>query len=383
VPYKTGRATLKEHKENAMKITRQFSAKTEDDAIELALSAIGLSANEVEFDIVQPSKKGVFGIGGTPAVVNATFEAENEQSVPENQPEAADEPESEQDELFGQKPKKDDTAHQRRRHTRNLPEEDRTARTAAALEFLSGLLERFGAEATAEVGEYADGYLTITLTSPQASLIIGRRGETLSAVQSLVNFAVNKNEREHLRIILDIEDYRAKRRETLEHVAKRTAENVLRSGKSYALEPMSAYERHIIHAFLQDNPDITTFSYGDEPNRRLVICLPGEEGKPPRQFSDREYSRGGRNDRRGGGSRGGSRSGGGYRDRRGAPRPAPVPLPDNGDDYGSKTDYEAYLAEKAEKLNQQRFSDYSDYVGSDGPGKDGEEDKPKNYREWS
>ncbi|MDR0813730.1 MAG: protein jag [Oscillospiraceae bacterium] len=366
-----------------MKITRQFSAKTEDDAIELALSSIGLSANEVEFDIVQPSKKGVFGIGGTQAVVNATFEAENEESVPEAIPAAADEEgESEQDELFGQKAKRDDAGHQRRRHTRNLPEEDRTARTAIALEFLSGLLERFGAEATAEVGEYSDGYLTITLSSPQASLIIGRRGETLSAIQSLVNFAVNKNEREHLRIIFDIEDYRAKRRETLEHVAKRTAENVLRSGKSYALEPMSAYERHIIHAFLQDRPDITTFSYGDEPNRRLVICLPGEEGKPPRQFSDRD-SRGGRNDRRGGrDSRGGSR-GGGYRDRRDAPKPVAAPLPDNGDDYGSKTDYEAYLAEKAEKLNQQRFSDYSDYVGSDGEDKKGGEDAPKNYREWS
>lgn len=148
--------------------------------------------------------------------------------------------------------------------------------TQKAEEFLKKLLSLMGIEASFDLSEHEDS-LFISLNTAEPGLLIGRRGETLDALQYLVNIASNKGLAERRRIVLDVEGYRAEKKKSLEELAKKTAEQVISQGISIALEPMNPFERRIVHMALLDYPGVETASEGEEPYRKVTI-FPKKEG---------------------------------------------------------------------------------------------------------
>jgi len=138
-------------------------------------------------------------------------------------------------------------------------------------EFLTGLMEHMGVESTPVIGITEDGNYKVVMEGAGLGAIIGRRGETLDAIQQLTNYCVNRGASKRVRIHIDAEGYRAKREESLQHLAHKVAGKVVKYRKNMTLEPMNAYERHVIHAALQDVAKVTTYSTGVEPNRRTVV----------------------------------------------------------------------------------------------------------------
>ena len=145
------------------------------------------------------------------------------------------------------------------------------------MDFLTGLLERMEVDAVPRVSVDEEGNYLVELVGHGLGQVIGHRGETLDAIQQLTGYAVNKGEGKRVRVRIDAEGYRSKREESLERMANRVADKVLRLRRNMTLEPMNAYERHVIHTALQGRADITTYSIGAEPNRRTVVAYsPGE-----------------------------------------------------------------------------------------------------------
>jgi spoIIIJ-associated protein len=141
-----------------------------------------------------------------------------------------------------------------------------------ANEFLKSILKNMDIDAKLST-QLDENILKIDIIGKDMGILIGRRGQTLDALQYIVSLVVNKDREEYIRVTLDTEDYRAKREKTLEQLAKRLANKVIKTNKKVLLEPMNPYERRIIHAVLQDNPKITTYSEGEEPYRKVVISL--------------------------------------------------------------------------------------------------------------
>ncbi len=152
----------------------------------------------------------------------------------------------------------------------SAPEGDEKA--AKIVDFLTGLLERMEIRAVPQVKVDAEGNYQVELVGQGLGGAIGRRGETLDAIQQLTGYAVNHGQAKRVRVRIDAEGYRAKREEALERMARRVADKVVRYRRNMTLEPMNAYERHVIHTALQDYPDVTTYSVGTEPNRRTVVA---------------------------------------------------------------------------------------------------------------
>ena len=144
--------------------------------------------------------------------------------------------------------------------------------------FVSGLLEHMDSAAQVKVYEVEKGRYKVILEGEKLGQLIGRRGETLDAIQQLTNYAVNTGSDKRIRIQMDAENYRAKREQSLESLAAKVAAKVAKYRRSVTLEPMNAYERHVIHAALQDVKGVTTYSVGTEPNRRVVVAY-DREGK--------------------------------------------------------------------------------------------------------
>ena len=143
--------------------------------------------------------------------------------------------------------------------------------------FLSGLLAHMGVEAAIHVSPKGDNGILVTLEGPKLGALIGHRGETLDAIQQLTNYSVNRSQSKRVRIHVDAEGYRAKREESLQRLAVKVAGKVVKYRKNMTLEPMNAYERHVIHAALQDVPGVNTYSIGSEPNRRVVVSYDREK----------------------------------------------------------------------------------------------------------
>ena len=164
-----------------------------------------------------------------------------------------------------------------------VKKEIRGVASSDAEEFLSKVISFICEDARVEKRESEDGSVTYEIVGERLGGLIGRRGETLDALQHLVNLAVNRRGEEKSRIMLDAENYRAKRSESLEKFAQRAAASVLKYKRNKALEPMNAYERHIVHVALQDMENISTSSVGNEPNRRVIINYTGPDARPPRR----------------------------------------------------------------------------------------------------
>ena len=258
------------------------TGKTEDEAIRKALEQLHMDRDDVSVEILERAKSGFLGIGSSPARVRVTYGQEEPEAPaapvqPEKKPEPRPQPKPEQPKTRKPEPPKAPV---------KAPEPPKAAQAPAAApeqsvpddnarritEFLTGLLEHMDSPAQVQVTETEKGRYSVVLEGQKLGQLIGRRGETLDAIQQLTNYAVNSGRDKRLRIHVDAENYRAKREQSLESLAHKVAGKVLKYRRSVTLEPMNAYERHVIHAALQDKAGVTTYSVGTEPNRRVVVA---------------------------------------------------------------------------------------------------------------
>ena len=165
--------------------------------------------------------------------------------------------------------------------------EAKEERTEQVNTFLNGLFERMDIEVGLDISE-EEGSINVILTGKDPGALIGRRGETLDAIQHLANYVVNRSVSGRVRINLDAENYRQRRNEALESLATRTAGKVIKYRRNMTLDPMNAYERHVIHTTLQEHKGVSTFSVGTEPNRRVVVAF-GENGESSRRNDSPQY----------------------------------------------------------------------------------------------
>ena len=265
------------------------TGKTEEEAVRKALEQLHLERDDVSLEILERSKSGFLGIGSSPAKVRVRYELdvvdEPEVKTPAPQAKSAEKKAAES------KPVEKKPAEKRpaeKKPMEKKPEAkpvekpaEPAAPSAAACDnddarritqFLAGLLEHMECKAEIKVYEEEKNRYKVILEGQRLGALIGRRGETLDAIQQLTNYAVNSGRDKRLRIHVDAENYRAKREQSLESLAHKVAGKVLKYRRSVTLEPMNAYERHVIHAALQDKAGVTTYSVGTEPNRRVVVA---------------------------------------------------------------------------------------------------------------
>ena len=264
------------------------SARTEDAAIAEALSELGMDRDDVSVEILERAKSGFLGIGASPARVRVSYECPDEEPVKapapaksEPKPRAEKKPAPEKKPAAAPAPAPAPAA--------KPADPDEPAVYGEIRAFLSGLLERMGVNAEIEISPRENGGVNVNLTGAAMGAIIGRRGETLDAIQHLTNYVVNKTNDKHLHISVDAEAYRAKREESLARLAEKMAEKAIKYKRSMALEPMNSYERHVIHTALQNYEGVTTSSTGVEPNRRVVVSYVKPD-KPDNKPKSREWA---------------------------------------------------------------------------------------------
>lgn len=267
---------------------KEFTAKTIDEAKELAAAEFGVSAGEIDFDILEQPRKGLFGMKGV-ARVMASYEApeapaQAEPAAPAAEKTAAEEPApaSFEDESEGEAPA--------------LPEDfdiEGSAKVQAAKKYLTDVLHALGLENFEINAVRRDGNIVLDITGDKLGVVIGRRGETLDSLQYLTILASNRTEESYCRISIDCNGYRDKRRETLESLAKRTSAKVIKQGRKIALEPMNPYERRIIHSCVAEIEGVSSHSTGVEPYRKVVIYAdkPKFDNRRPKRNGERNGER--------------------------------------------------------------------------------------------
>ena len=272
------------------------SARTEEAAIAEALSELGLDRDDVSVEILERAKSGFLGIGASPARVRVSYELPDEEPAKAPQPAKSEaKPKAEKKPAPEKKPASEKKpAPEKKPAAESAPaakpsDPDEPAVYGEIRSFLSGLLERMGVNAEIEISPRENGGVNVNLTGGAMGAIIGRRGETLDAIQHLTNYVVNKTNDKHLHISVDAEAYRAKREESLARLAEKMAEKAIKYKRSMALEPMNSYERHVIHTALQNYEGVTTSSTGVEPNRRVVVSYVKPE-KPDNKPKSREWA---------------------------------------------------------------------------------------------
>ena len=267
-----------------------MTGKTEDEAIRRALEQLGLERDDVSVEILERAKSGFLGIGGSPATVRVSYDDGQPEPVkPEPRsaaPKAEKKPvycaevlqkevrarEKQEREAKRGERRAEPKAEKAPREPAVLGEEVRDEKSEQIRTFLSGLLEHMDAKAEVKVYEVEKNRYKVMLEGEKLGALIGRRGETLDAIQQLTNYSINRGgESKRARVQIDAENYREKREESLERLAQKVAGKVVKYRRNVTLEPMNAYERHVIHTALQDTQYITTFSIGTEPNRRVVV----------------------------------------------------------------------------------------------------------------
>lgn len=285
------------------------TGKTEDEAIQSALAQLKMDRDDVSVEILERAKAGFLGIGSAPARVRVSYDDGKAEEVKPVEKPAAPKPEKKVEPASAPKAvpmyapevlqKKEPRAAKEERSGRPAREErrERTPRAERAERpapqpkpivdlgeechdekseqiraFLKGLLEHMDSAAEVKVYESEKGRYKVFLEGEKLGALIGRRGETLDAIQQLTNYSINRgSEKNRARVQVDAENYREKREQSLERLAEKVAGKVTKYRRNVTLEPMNAYERHVIHTALQDTPSVTTFSIGTEPNRRVVV----------------------------------------------------------------------------------------------------------------
>ena len=262
----------------------EFRGKTADDAIANALAELGLERDDISVEIVERGKSGFLGIGSVEAVIRVSYEGPDEEEpapvIPEEPKTAEVKPEVKAEAPAPAPTEPAPTSAKKVRKAEG-------AQAEQTEKFLSGLLEHMGVQADIEITPRKGGGLDVNLSGSGIGAVIGRRGETLDAIQHLTNYAVNRGSDKRSHINVDAENYRAKREESLVRLAEKMAAKAVKYKRSMALEPMNSYERHVIHAALQDYEGVTTSSTGTEPNRRVVVSyVPVETKKESTEYKE-------------------------------------------------------------------------------------------------
>ena len=274
------------------------TGKNEDEAISKALAQLNLDRDDVSVEVLERAKSGFLGLGACPAKIRVYYGPEAEEEILPPPPAPKPEPVREEPpKPRPAAPEKRERPERRERLPREkkerpeknerpaprpeplqeeppvpLGEEVDDEKAAAIKAFLKGLLEHMDSAAGVKVYLPEKGRYKVILEGQGLGSLIGRRGETLDAIQQLTSYAVNRGGGPRVRIHLDAENYRAKREQSLQHLARKVAGKVVRYRRSVTLEPMNAYERHVIHTALQDFEGVTTYSTGADPNRRVVVA---------------------------------------------------------------------------------------------------------------
>ncbi|WP_454971661.1 RNA-binding cell elongation regulator Jag/EloR [Dorea sp.] len=266
-----------------------LSAKTLDDAITEALVQLGVTSDRLDYIVVEKGSEGFLGIGRKQAVIKARRKQEEKpvEEVVKEEPKV-EEPvkESVKTEKKAEKKPAKEHSHARKQAREEKPEVKSAPKKEAELakvepqtietceKFIYDVMNAMGMEdvkVTSAVDE--EGALSINMEGSSMGILIGKRGQTLDSLQYLTNRVANKMQDGYVRVKLDTEDYRRRRKETLENLAKNIASKVKRTRKTVSLEPMNPYERRIIHSALQSDPAVSTHSEGEEPYRRVVVTL--------------------------------------------------------------------------------------------------------------
>ncbi len=296
------------------------TGKTIDLAIEAALQQLKMDRDNVSVEVLENPKTGFLGIGASPAKIKVTYEAPDEEVKPAPALSSASRSKPKKQEPKQEAPKplnpinppkapkaeapkapaapkaeapKADRRPEQPKKPRNdrkpaapkaeapKPAEPKEVKEYAPAEegsveqrievFIKGLLEHMGSDAVPHAVKTEGDTYQVDLVGENLGMLIGRRGETLDAIQHLTNYTINRDSSKRSRINVDAENYRLKREESLRRLAHKVAHKVVKYRRNITLEPMNAYERHVIHATLQDVADVTTYSVGTEPNRRVVV----------------------------------------------------------------------------------------------------------------
>ena len=252
----------------------ETTGKTERDALNKALKELGLEDDDVSIEVITRAKTGFLGIGSCPAKIRVTYEVPDEPAPVAEEPAPTVEPEAPAEPMPAAESAPAPTAEPVEAPVEAPVMEADPERKEKIETFLTGLLERLEVPAEIKLQVNEAGIYQVELVGKNLGALIGRRGETLDAIQQLTNYAVNRGQSKRIRIHIDAENYRAKREESLQRLARKTAGKALKYRRNMMLEPMNAYERHVIHAALQSyNPAISTYSTGTEPNRRIVVVF--------------------------------------------------------------------------------------------------------------
>ena len=257
----------------------EATGKTREEAIDAGLEALGLTIGEVNVDVVEEGSKGLFGLfGSRPWRVRLTVIEQSSvldthslfaDSLEEKKPAPKKQP--------ARKPAEKKPRPQQPQEPKKPvePAEQADPETAAgrAQTFLQELTQLMGVQVSVAVNTDEEGNVRVNMMGDEQGVLIGRRGETLDALQYLTSLQVNKGRGEYTRVTLDTEGYRARREEALIRLANRMANRAVKTGRRVSLEPMNPYERRILHSALQGNDAVTTHSEGEEPNRHVVITI--------------------------------------------------------------------------------------------------------------
>ena len=268
------------------------SAKTLDDAITEALIQLGVTSDRLDYIVVEKGSAGFLGIGMKQAVIKARRKEEEKPVEVKEEPVNVKEEKKEVKKNFKKEVKKDHRKKEIKKEVKKeIPAEEKPTApvkekeevqlakveesTIKACEtFVLDVLKAMNMEnvkVTSEIDE--EGALSINMEGENMGILIGKRGQTLDSLQYLTNRVANKMQDGYVRVKLDTEDYRRRRKETLENLAKNIASKVKRTRRTVSLEPMNPYERRIIHSALQSDPSVATHSEGEEPYRRVVVTL--------------------------------------------------------------------------------------------------------------
>ena len=296
-----------------MKGSIRVSAKTLDDAITEALIQLGVTSDKLEYEVIEKGSAGFLGIGMKQAVIEAwrkeeeepepdireiikeemSFSLDKENEKKEQiQPKKEKKERREKKEKFSSQEKKEKPAKEKtvkentvKEQVAEAPESEAPVKEKQELakveeqtikaveEFVKDTLKAMNMEVEIASSIDEDGALCVDMKGEHMGILIGKRGQTLDALQYLANRVANKHQDGYVRVKLDTENYRARREETLKHLAKNIAHKVKRNRRPVALEPMNPYERRIIHSALQSDPYVTTHSEGEEPYRKVVVTL--------------------------------------------------------------------------------------------------------------
>ena len=247
--------------------TQEFSAKTVDDALTEASIALGLPSSELNYEVVSEGSRGFLGIASKNAVIRVLGDEDiaKEEVVKEEVKEA---PKTENVVEVKEEPKKEEVSKAKT----PLTEEEISANKEIIKDFLDDVFKAMSLEVELNI-TVEDDNMCVELKGAEMGVLIGKRGQTLDSLQYLTNLAVNRKSSKYVRVKIDTEDYRRRRKQTLENLAKNVAFKVKRTKRPVELEPMNPFERRIIHSALQNDKFVTTHSEGEEPYRHVVVTL--------------------------------------------------------------------------------------------------------------